>query len=86
MARTQLTDSEFTLVVDGSLGAASLVSVEGVGCRLYTEASPTDADDGHLVRGGYQIVIPDGVMLYARRVEEGSATIVASAFGLLTPT
>ncbi len=67
-----------------SLGASTpvMISIEGGGCRLYTGAAPSDQLAGHLVSGGYQIVIPAGLSVYASAVDGAAVAAVVGPFGV----
>lgn len=66
-----------------SQGAATavMVSIEGGSCRLYMGAAPADARAGHLVSGGYQIIIPAGVDVFATAESGASTAAVVGPFG-----
>lgn len=66
-----------------SSGAATavLVSIEGGNCRLYTGSVPSNALAGHAVSGGYQIVIPAGVSVYATASAASEVHAVVGEFG-----
>ncbi|AZS56786.1 hypothetical protein C5E18_11950 [Pectobacterium parmentieri] len=58
-----------------------MLSINGDACRLYMGEMPADETAGHLVSGGYQIIIPAGLSVYASAVS-GTAYAVVGPFGV----
>lgn len=56
---------------------AMMVSIEGGSRRLYMGAVPANAQAGHLVSGWYQVIVPNGVDVFAT-AEPGTAVVVAN--------
>lgn len=59
-----------------------LVSIIGGGCLLYTGSVPADPAAGHSVAGGYQLVVPAGVNLYATAEAGSSVAAIVGDFGV----
>lgn len=79
MKRIQITTA--TEIISAST-VDQLVSIDGGSCMLYTGAMPTDPTAGHYVSGGYQIVVPAGVNLFATVEPGGKAAAVVGDFGV----
>lgn len=61
---------------------AVMISIEGGGCRLYTNGVPSDLYAGHLVGSGYQIIVPAGVNIYAARFDGEAAAAIVGPMGV----
>ncbi|UIW10363.1 hypothetical protein [Flyfo siphovirus Tbat2_3] len=81
MARINITNKPIS-VVSGAETVPTMLSLEGVKCRIYTGGAPTNSLDGHLVSGGYQIVVQPGVEVFIAKVEAGDSVAVTSPFGV----
>lgn len=79
MRRVQITTA--TAIISAST-VDQLVSIDGGSCYLYTGTMPADATAGHYVSGGYQLVVPAGVDLFATVEPGGKAAAVVGDFGV----
>lgn len=60
---------------------AAMISIEGGSCRLYMGAVPANAQAGHLVSGGYQVIVPHGVDVFATAEPGAAVAAVVGPFG-----
>lgn len=72
--------SKRTAIISSSK-TPTMLSVEGDACRLYMGDIPDNATAGHLVTGGYQIIIPAGINVFATAIA-GDTDIVIGPFGV----